>query len=100
MGFSLETIAAVGVGDRDDEEADATGQQDHVQHALFLPCLIPSLPYSFPALFLPEDRRGYVVSRSPRWRELDWRAHRPRNFSSFRHKKSRWVGVMLHKNGI
>jgi hypothetical protein len=36
MGFSLETIAAVSVGDRDDEEADATGQQDHVQHALLL----------------------------------------------------------------
>jgi hypothetical protein len=37
MGFCpLETIAAVSVGDRDDEEADATGQQDHVQHALLL----------------------------------------------------------------
>src|SRR5262245_30829187 len=35
-GLSLETVTAVGVGDRNDEEADAAGEQDYVQHALLL----------------------------------------------------------------
>ena len=32
MGFSLETLAAKGVCDGNGEEAEASGQKDHVKH--------------------------------------------------------------------
>jgi hypothetical protein len=36
MGFSSQSIAGIGIGDRNGEEANAANQKNHVRHVLLL----------------------------------------------------------------